>query len=183
MTEKMQARRVQNPKNGLCAVLPKIYQSGDCVEYVVTLGVIITLLYIAGASNDILLGVLMFMLTLCLAGIALFFAVFTVILISAKKQEGCFAGFECIGPKMVCAVYMSDGVKYTNVFPRENFFAKRLYIKDKPVKLRLTRVGLYAIDPNAFHTIIAGDIAAAAIWIVYSPAAAEFFADFPTLFI
>ena len=25
MTEKMQARRVQNPKNGLCAVLPKMY--------------------------------------------------------------------------------------------------------------------------------------------------------------
>ncbi|MGN0649726.1 MAG: hypothetical protein ACI4KM_04750 [Oscillospiraceae bacterium] len=139
-------------------------------EILITFGIILFLLFIAGASIDFLTGTVLIILTAALGIIALFFLFFSFVLISSKKKTAYFTRFGSLGEsKIENAVYTIDGQEYFNVFPKEVIFTKKLYKENKPVNVRLTRNKLFVLDANAVTTIIAGDAAVVAMLIVFAP--------------
>lgn len=143
-------------------------------EILITIGIVLFLLFIAGATLDFLTGAVVLILTAVLGIIAIFFLFFSFVLFSSKKKTAYFTRFGSIGEsKFENAVYTIDGNEYFNAFPKEVILAKKLYKENKPVKVRLTRNKTFVLDANAVSTIIAGDVAVTVLIILFAPKIAE----------
>lgn len=140
-------------------------------EILITIGIVLFLLFIAGATLDFFTAAVILLIAAALALTAVFFIVFTVFLIGSKAHTAYFTRF-CAKNKssFESAVYSIDGTEYFNAFPKEVVLAKRLYKADKPVRVWLAKNKKFVLDKNAVTTIIAGDIAVIAMTALFAPA-------------
>ena len=156
----------------MCGIAKEVMST----EIVITIGIVLFLLFIAGATLDFFTAAVILTIAAVLALIAVFFVIFTIVLIRSKA---CTAYFSRFGTrqksKFESAVYSIDGTEYFNAFPKEVILAKQLYKKDKPVKVRLAAGKRFVLDANAVATIIAGDFAVIAMAVFIAPVLADLF--------
>ena len=124
------------------------------MEIIVGAVLIILILMLAGLDiRYIIMGIA------CLVALgalltASFFAVCWVMLIGSKKKTAQFVRFDR-GKRFESAVYLIDGVEYSNIFPAEFIMREKLYHPGRDVSVRLSR-NSRVFDKNALMTSAVG---------------------------
>ncbi len=86
----------------------------------------------------------------------------SIFLLFTKKSEGLY--IDTISPNddyRQYATYFCDGVTYRNIFPAQDSFKEKVYLKDKVVKIRIVPKFKLAVDRLTLITIWIGTVFAA----------------------
>ena len=124
------------------------------MEFILGIVIIVVLCIILGVRADFMIIGALGILGLIVLAAALFFIVFTVILIFSKRKEAVFGGVEKKDErKFKTAVYIIEGREYQCFFPAEPEF---VYKKDKTYRVMLNRRLGRVFDRFAVTTCICG---------------------------
>ncbi|MBQ7991170.1 MAG: hypothetical protein IJ080_01700 [Oscillospiraceae bacterium] len=126
------------------------------MQYILSLLIIFLIMWILGVDIHIILGIILGIVALVALVTILFFIVFRIKLIGARRITARFSRFgKNKWGRYDVAFYTSDDTEYENVFPCEFAFRDKLYREDQDVHILLTKKGM-VYDMNAELTCKVG---------------------------
>lgn len=126
------------------------------MEYIIGMLLICLLLFLLGMEWTHILILVLLVVGIGFAFLFFFFAFCLVLVVNSTRVEAVFTEIKLNSRGFISAHYLTEGKEYPNLFPCEVVMRSRLYVKDKPVRIRLNRKMGVVLDKNAVSSIYFG---------------------------